>query len=143
MSTPPKKQTLEALLSHTQLHLMLNLTQQVRATERKLQDLTQCEKSLEIPGNFRAQQRRVKHDNSRLVFPEKKGRGNENYETHYSLNFKPRPDCKPLERPCSPTRRNNPHPSKVSERFCYFFANLGIFCSMNESMISLNKKFLN
>jgi len=100
---------------------MLNLTQQVRATERKLQDLTQCEKSFEIPGNFRALQRRVKHDSSKLVFPDTKGKRNENYETHYSLNFKPRPICKPLERPCSPTRRNNPHPSKVNRKVRIFY----------------------
>ena len=96
---------------------MIGNAKKVLATERMLQDLTQSDKTLDIPGNFRAQQRRQKHHDSRLVFPENKNKGKskgEKHQTHYSLNFKQTKQiCRPSERPCSPTRRNNPHPSKV------------------------------
>jgi len=96
---------------------MLGNAKKVFATERMLQDLTQRDNTIDIPGNFRAQQRRQKHDDSRLVFPESKYKGKpkgEKHQTHYTLNFKQtsKQNCRPSERPCSPTRRNNPHPSK-------------------------------
>ena len=70
----------------------------------------------DIPGNFRAKQRRTGHDNSDLVFPKhKKSKGKPclDYQTHYTMNFKNKLNGRPSSpRPCSPTRRNNPHPSK-------------------------------
>lgn len=112
---------------------MFGNPQKVLATERLLQNLAQCgagdQATPEIPGNFRAQQRRKMHDDSRLVFPEHKYKAigskgiphskrqvGEKHQTHYTLNFKPTKQiCRPSERPCSPTRRNNPHPSKVTK----------------------------
>ena len=70
---------------------MLGNAKKVLATERMLQDLAQRDNTLDIPGNFRAQQRRQKHDDSRLVFPENRNKGKpkgEKHQTHYTLNFK-------------------------------------------------------
>ncbi|XP_066927620.1 uncharacterized protein [Clytia hemisphaerica] len=92
---------------------MLTNAQKIHATDRLLQDLTKCEKALSVPGNYHAKQRRRFHDDSKLVFPENKTRKNrEDFETHYNSNFQRYQPCRPRERPCSPTRRNNPHPSK-------------------------------
>lgn len=94
---------------------MLTNAQKIHATDRLLQDLTKCEKALSVPGNYHAKQRRRFHDDSKLVFPENKTRKNrEDFETHYNSNFQRYQPCRPRERPCSPTRRNNPHPSKVT-----------------------------
>ncbi|XP_057317539.1 uncharacterized protein LOC130662656 [Hydractinia symbiolongicarpus] len=83
----------------------------MKQAEQMLDNLTLCEQPLDIPGNFRAKQRRSKHDDSKLVFPVRKQP--ESYKTHYSLYFKSKPKARPSSpRPCSPTRRNNPHPSK-------------------------------
>ena len=96
---------------------MLTSTQKMRAAGQMLQDLTLCEQPLDIPGNFRAKQRRTKHDNSRLVFPAGQP---ETYKTHYTLDFKSKQKGRPSSpRPCSPTRRNNPHPSKVNTKYSF------------------------
>lgn len=96
---------------------MLATTQKVLATERMRKDLKHSSKSTDqIPGNYLAKQRRQKHDSSKLVFPEhKQPKCNaEMYKTNYYMNFNAKPKCRPPSpRPCSPTRRNNPHPSKV------------------------------
>ena len=107
---------------------MLGNAKKVLATEIMLQELIQCDKKL-IPGNFYAQQRRKKHDESRLVFPENKEKFvSEKHETHYTLNFKKyKVICRPSGRPCSPTRRNNPHPSKV---FPFYVSFLSEFTSV-------------
>jgi len=88
--------------------------QKIRQTEMMLNDLIHCEQPLAIPGNFRAKQRRTKHDESTQVFPiPKRKDGQENFKTHYNYHFKSKKEARPSSpRPCSPTRRNNPHPSK-------------------------------
>lgn len=85
----------------------------MRSAEEMLQDLTLYNKPLDIPGNFRAKQRRSKHDNSKLVFPRARKKESDTYRTHYNHQFRTKPNARPSSpRPCSPTRRNNPHPSK-------------------------------
>jgi len=88
----------------------------IRNAEQLLQGLSLYDKPLDIPGNFRAKQRRVKHDDSKLVFPRPRRKKQETdaYKTHYSHHFRTKPkNARPSSpRPCSPTRRNNPHPSK-------------------------------
>jgi len=87
----------------------------VKTAEQLLQGLALYDKPLDIPGNFRAKQRRVKHDDSKLVFPTRRRRSRETdeYKTHYAHQFRSKLNARPSSpRPCSPTRRNNPHPSK-------------------------------
>lgn len=88
---------------------------QLKTAEQLLHGLALYDKPLDIPGNFRAKQRRVKHDDSKLVFPTRRRRPKESdeYKTHYNHQFRSKPNARPSSpRPCSPTRRNNPHPSK-------------------------------
>jgi len=92
---------------------------QLRNAEQLLQGLALFDKPLDIPGNFRAKQRRVKHDDSKLVFPNPRRRKvgkqeTDAYKTHYNHQFRSKPkNARPSSpRPCSPTRRNNPHPSR-------------------------------
>lgn len=85
------------------------------AADQLLQGLSLNEKPLDIPGNFRAKQRRRKHDDSKLVFPAPKKKESESFKTHYTHQFRRGKNYRPCPsspRPCSPTRRNNPHPSK-------------------------------
>lgn len=103
---------------------MLTTKQKIRATERMLNHfstLSECS-SDHVPGNYLAKQRRRKHDNSKMVFPEKKSKNKKEWKTNYTMNFKFQPKCRPSSpRPCSPTRRNNPHPSQVRLfEFCIF-----------------------
>ena len=77
-------------------------------------------------GNVKAKQRRYKFDacNGPNVFPrQRKGLyiHKEDYKTHYGINFTAKKNAKPSSpRPCSPTRRNNPHPLQV-KIFCGTF----------------------
>ena len=97
---------------------MMKSPQRIRDAEQMLNNLTLCDATLAIPGNFRAKQRRVKHNDSKLVFPVPKRKRQENFSTHYNMHFKNKIGARPSSpRPCSPTRRNNPHPSKVSYLF--------------------------
>jgi len=93
---------------------MASCTQtKIKNAGQLLQGLTLCEKPLDIPGNFRAKQRRSKHDDSKLVFPNPRKKESDTYKTHYNHQFRSKPNARPSSaRPCSPTRRNNPHPSK-------------------------------
>ncbi|XP_065647028.1 uncharacterized protein LOC105845736 isoform X1 [Hydra vulgaris] len=80
----------------------------IQDVEVNLQDL----KRLYLPGNYIARQRRQNYENSQAVFPLCQ-KGDNDYKTHYSLQFCNKLKGRPSSpRPCSPTRRNNPHPSK-------------------------------
>lgn len=88
-------------------------TTKIKTAEQLLQGLTLVDKPLDIPGNFRAKQRRTKHDDSKLVFPNPRKKESDTFKTHYNHQFRSKRNASPSSaRPCSPTRRNNPHPSK-------------------------------
>jgi len=85
----------------------------IKTADQLLQSLSLVDKPLDIPGNFRAKQRRKKHDDSKLVFPNPRKKESDTFKTHYNNQFRSKNNSSPSSaRPCSPTRRNNPHPSK-------------------------------
>lgn len=72
--------------------------------------------------NERGQKQRVKsarlnrdkHESSKKVFPRPSSADKERYRTQYARDFEGARHITPISaRPTSPTRRNNPHPTKV------------------------------
>ena len=57
---------------------------------------------------------RARHEASADIYPEPSGHKEEWGVTKYSEDYGPKASRNPVPvRPCSPTRRNNPHPSQV------------------------------
>ena len=111
-SPPERKPGVRPRISSAKARLSTPPEQTVMDEDRVKQDYKQRVQS--------AQQIRDAHTRAKkpTVFSQKKGKKGEKKErfsTSYSKDFRGSVVPPPVARPTSPTRRNNPHPTKVNQ----------------------------